>query len=334
MAHFAVLSTWRAQPAKMTKIPTVKLSNGVEMPIIGLGTWQSSPEEVKAAVKAAVHLGYRLIDTAAVYQNEEAIGDAVHELIEESVVKREDLFITTKAWTSDLGSKEALESALRGSLKKLRLEKVDLYLAHMPAAFNADCSQHLKDVSVEDVWAAFEHVYNLGLTRAIGVSNWSDEQIERVQKIAKVPIHNSQDELHLYFAQHKHQEVCKKHNISLTSYATLGSPGRVNFSLPGGQKLNWAPAPSELEDANVKALAEKYHKSPAQILLRYALDRDIAIIPKSVNESRIKENFALFDFKLTQDEIKKLESAGHNQRLFLQDFMIDHPEDPFKNERH
>ncbi|KAK6013433.1 oxidoreductase, aldo/keto reductase family protein [Ostertagia ostertagi] len=159
-----------------------------------------------------------------------------------------------------------------------------------------------KSVTVKDIWHGLEGVYKKGLTRAIGVSNWNGEQIERVLKTATVPIHNLQVELHLYWPQHELHEICKKHNISLTSYATLGSPGRANF------------------------MAEFCYATP--------LDRGIAIIPKSVKPKRVVENFSIFDFSLTNDEIKLLESnTKHRQRLFTDDFMIGHPEDPFKNER-
>ncbi|EFO82765.1 hypothetical protein CRE_00547 [Caenorhabditis remanei] len=309
----------------------ITLSNGVKMPVIGLGTWQSSPAEVIAAVKASVKAGYRLIDTAAVYQNEEAIGTAIKELVEEGVVKREELFVTTKAWTHELAPGK-LEGGLRASLKKLQLEYVDLYLAHMPTAFNDDMSQHVAS-PVEDVWRQFDAVYKTGLAKSVGVSNWNNEQIGRALALGLTPIHNSQVELHLYFPQHEHVDFCKAHNISVTSYATLGSPGRVNFTLPTGQKLDWAPAPSDLEDKNVVALAEKNKKTPAQVLLRYALDRGLAIIPKSVNISRIEENFNVFDFTISQEGIAKLEESKISQRLFLQDFMAGHPEDAFANER-
>ncbi|CCD63508.1 NADP-dependent oxidoreductase domain-containing protein [Caenorhabditis elegans] len=310
---------------------SIKLSNGVEMPVIGLGTWQSSPAEVITAVKTAVKAGYRLIDTASVYQNEEAIGTAIKELLEEGVVKREELFITTKAWTHELAPGK-LEGGLRESLKKLQLEYVDLYLAHMPAAFNDDMSEHIAS-PVEDVWRQFDAVYKAGLAKAVGVSNWNNDQISRALALGLTPVHNSQVELHLYFPQHDHVDFCKKHNISVTSYATLGSPGRVNFTLPTGQKLDWAPAPSDLQDQNVLALAEKTHKTPAQVLLRYALDRGCAILPKSIQENRIKENFEVFDFSLTEEDIAKLEESKNSQRLFLQDFMTGHPEDAFAAER-
>lgn len=312
--------------------PTITLSSGAKMPQVGLGTWQSTPAEVKAAVKAAIEAGYRLIDTATCYENEGAIGEAIEEMIKAGKVKREELFITTKLWATHMHPDDT-EGAIRQSLALLKLDYVDLYLAHMPACFNHDMSAHNPSVTVLDVWRGLEGVYNKGLAKAIGVSNFSGGQIERIMKTATVPIHNCQVELHLYWPQHELHDVCKKHNISVTSYATLGSPGRVNFSLPSGVKLEWAPAPQDLEDPNVKKLAEKHKKTPAQILLRYVMDRDIAVIPKSVNPARIVENFQLFDFSLSPDEIKELESTPHRQRLFLQDFMEGHPEDPFVEER-
>ncbi|VDO93277.1 unnamed protein product [Heligmosomoides polygyrus] len=159
-------------------------------------------------------------------------------------------------------------------------------------------------VTVQDIWCGLEGVYAKGLAKAIGVSNWSIEQIERVMKIAKVPIHNCQVECHLYWPQHELHDTCKKYNISFTSYASLGSPGRVKCQ-PKGMKIHWAPAPNAFEDPHVKELAKKYSKTPAQ----------------------------LFDFALTVDDIKLLESTKHRQRLFMQEFFAGHPEDPYKTER-
>ncbi|WKX91630.1 hypothetical protein Q1695_010005 [Nippostrongylus brasiliensis] len=306
--------------------PTITLSNGVKMPQVGLGTWQSSPEEVKTAVKTAIETGYRLIDTAEVYGNEEAIGEALQELFKAGKLKREELFITTKLWANHMHPDDA-EAALRDSLKRLQTDYVDLYLAHRDAP-----SEHNTAVKVEDIWRGLEGVYNKKLTKAIGVSNWSIEQVERAMKVAKVPIHNHQVELHLYWPQFDLHEQCKKHNISLTSYASLGSPGRVKCQ-PPGLKITWAPSPSPMEDANVTQLAKKYSKTPAQILLRHLMQRQIAIIPKSVTPSRIVENFKVFDFTLTDEEVKLLNASKHRQRLFIQDFLEGHPEDPYAKER-
>nr|CDJ96464.1 Aldo keto reductase domain containing protein [Haemonchus contortus] len=271
--------------------PTITLSNGVNMPQVGLGTWQSSPADGKIAVKAAIEAGYRLIDTAAIYQNEEAIGEIIKELIQAGKITRDELFITTKLWVTRLHPDD-VEGALRESLGRLQMNYVDLYLIHAPTCFNHDMTAQNHSVKVEDTWRGMEGVYKKGLAKAIGVSNFNGDQIERVLKSSTVPIHNCQVELHLYWPQHELHEICKKHNISVTSYASLGSPGRVNFnSKEKGRKVVWPEAPRDLDNANVKALANKYSKTPAQILLRYVMNRNIAVIPKSVNPSRIIENF-------------------------------------------
>lgn len=259
------------------------------------------PEEANVAVRTAIETGYRLIDTAELYVNHLHPNDT--------------------------------ESSIRGSLQRLQLAYVDLYLAHGPACFNHEMTEHLRSVTVQDIWRGMEGVYKKGLAKAIGVCNWNGEQIERVLRTAQVPIHNCQSEIHLYWPEHELQDICRRHNISLTSYGSLGSPGRVNFQLPGGPKLEWAPAPNPMEDPCVRMLAAKYSKTPAQILLRYVLERNIAVIPKSVHPSRIVENFQLFDFALSADDMRLLESVKYRQRLFVHNIMEGHPEDPLKNER-
>ncbi|KAK6013800.1 oxidoreductase, aldo/keto reductase family protein [Ostertagia ostertagi] len=264
------------------------------------------------------------------------IGEAIKELIDAGKIKRTDLFITTKVWITHEHPDDT-EGAIRESLRKLKMDYVDLYLSHMPTCFNHDMTAQNKSVTVQDIWRGLEGVYKKGLTRAIGVSNWNGEQIERVLKTATVPIHNNPSySIELFrvawFWTHLYElhEICKKHNVSITSYGTLGSPGRAAF-MP--DKFGWKEAPKDLEDPNVKQLAKKYNKTPAQILLRYVMDRGIAIIPKSVKPARVVENFQVFDFALTKDEIKLLESTKIARDSSRDDFMIGHPEDPFKAER-
>ncbi|KAK6760475.1 hypothetical protein RB195_021805 [Necator americanus] len=320
----------------MTKMtiggPTITLSNGVKMLQVGLGTLLSTPVEVKAAVKTAIECGYRLIDTATLYKNEEAIGEGIHEMIQAGKVKRDDLFITTKVWGTHLHP-DRIEASARESLRLFKLDRLDLLLAHLPTSFNHDMTEQDHSLTAVDVWRGMEAVYRKGLARAIGVSNFNGEQIERIMKVASVPIHNLQVEVHLYWPQHELHEICKKHNIALTSYASLGSPGRGQFKRLTDAKIEWADVPRDLDDPNVKKLAEKYKKTPAQILLRYVMERNIAIIPKSVTPSRIAENFNVFDFALKPSEIEELESTAHHQRLFFFDFMEGHPEDPWAAER-
>ncbi|KAI1730414.1 aldo/keto reductase family domain-containing protein [Ditylenchus destructor] len=315
-----------------TSVPSIVLSNGLKMPIIGLGTWQSQPEEIELAVRTALDVGYRHIDTAKVYANEADIGNTLVAYYANGKVKREDLFITTKLWCTH-NRPEDIEEEIRNSCVALKTDYVDLYLAHMPVAFNHDMSQQDHTVKVEDIWKGLEAVYEKGLAKSIGVSNFNAEQIERIMKVAKVPIHNLQVELHLNFAQFELQEVCKKHNISLCAYAPLGSPGRVNVKPPPGVKLTWPESLEPLKSEVVLRLADKYKKTPAQVLLRHLIQRDIVVIPKSINPERIKENFQVFDFKLTSDEVLELNKQPQVQRLFLQDFMEGHPEDPFKSDR-
>uniref|UniRef100_A0A914ZBX2 NADP-dependent oxidoreductase domain-containing protein n=1 Tax=Panagrolaimus superbus TaxID=310955 RepID=A0A914ZBX2_9BILA len=169
----------------------LKLSNGVEMPLLGLGTWQAGPGEVANALKIALTLGYRHIDTAAAYQNEAEIGAVLKEFISSGKVKREELFITTKLFWA-FNRAEDVEPQLKASLEKLGLDYVDLYLIHMPVAFEQNMTDHDHSVKVEDIWKGIEKVYEKKLTKAIGVSNFNAEQIQRIQKVAKIPIHNNQ----------------------------------------------------------------------------------------------------------------------------------------------
>ncbi|EGT42483.1 hypothetical protein CAEBREN_05093 [Caenorhabditis brenneri] len=318
-----------------SKVPIFTLSNGVRMPSVGLGTWQMTGDEGKTVIRNAIKAGYRHIDTATLYQNEDQIGDSLAELISEGAVKREDLFITTKAFCHEVAP-DVSEQALRNSLKRLRLDYVDLYLAHIPAA-TKECGNHRNDVTVEDIWKGLEKLYNLGLAKSIGVSNFNESQIERIVKIQKVPIHVSQLELHLYLPQKAHRELCKKHHIIITAYATLGSPGRMSVIGSDGKPLfeNTKNAASELNDKNVKALAQKYNKTPAQILLRATVEMGIVVIPKTTDPGRMKENIDIFDFNISKAEVNLLEAheRSENGRLFWWPNVAEHPEDPFASER-
>uniref|UniRef100_A0A7E4VPX5 Aldo_ket_red domain-containing protein n=1 Tax=Panagrellus redivivus TaxID=6233 RepID=A0A7E4VPX5_PANRE len=300
----------------MSTSKTLTFSNGVQMPLLGIGT-STLFEALKESVKAAVRDGYRLIDTA-------------EKLLAEGVVKREDLFITTKCAPQSLVP-ENQEAALRESLRKLRLDYVDLYLAHQAGAFDPDNTTQRHDVTVEDVWKSLEKLYEKKLTRAIGVSNYSVSQIEHVLKIAKVPIHNIQIELHLYFQQKAIVQLCDENKITVTAYAPFGSPGRMKFT-PNGETTNWPIAASILEDKEVVVLAEKYKKTPGQILLRHLIQKGIAVIPKSANPKRIEDNNRIWDFELSPEEVEKLDGAPQTSRLFWQSFLIGHPEDPFNAE--
>ncbi|KAI6195889.1 alcohol dehydrogenase [Aphelenchoides besseyi] len=312
---------------------TITLSNGVKMPIFGLGTWQANEGEVAAALRVALENGYRLIDTATAYQNEAEIGAVLQEFFKAGKLKREDVFITTKLfWNSN--REEDVEPSIRQSLKALQLDYIDLYLIHTPAGLMKDMSKVDNSVKLEDVWRGMEKIYDKKLARAIGVSNANAEQLERVQKSARIPIHNNQVECHLLFNQEALLKVQKRLNISMTAYAPIGSPARKDVDFQNGLGFFFKDKhPSPLENSLVKKLAEKHSKTPAQILLRHLVQRGICVIPKSTNEKRLKENADIFNFSLSDDEIRQLNSVPQESRFFWLEFMEGSNEDSFKDER-
>ena len=259
---------------------TVKLANGVEMPRLGLGVWKAKDgEEVQNAVKAAIQTGYRLIDTAAVYKNEEGVGKA----IKESGVSREDLFITTKVWNDDQGYESTLQ-AFEESRKKLGLEYIDLYLIHWPVKGK-----------YKETWKALEKLYEDGLVKAIGVSNFQVHHLKDLLSDAKVKPMVNQVEFHPYLTQKELLSYCNEENIQLEAWSPLmqGEVVRVDV---------------------IKELAEKYGKTPAQIVLRWDLQHGVVTIPKSVKEHRIQENADVFDFELSREDMDKLDALNKNHR--------------------
>ncbi|XP_062606437.1 aldo-keto reductase family 1 member B7-like [Saccostrea cucullata] len=263
---------------------TLKLNNGKEIPIIGLGTWQSPKDEVKTAVRAALDAGYRHIDTAYNYMNEDAIGEVLQEYIKSGKVKREELFIVTKLPMIHMDPK-LVKRSLELSLKNLQLSYVDLYLVHFPIqlAYEGDDTKcfprneagSLKAADKSDLigtWKAMEELVDIGLTKSIGVSNFSISQVERICKVAKHKPVTNQVECHIYFPQEELFEACKKHGIIITAYSPFGSPGRP-------ATLIKADEPVVLEDPVIIKIANKYGKTPAQspkdevkVAVRAALD--------------------------------------------------------------
>ncbi|XP_029157253.1 aldo-keto reductase family 1 member B1-like [Nylanderia fulva] len=294
--------------------PKLKFYNGNEVPAFGLGTWKSKPGEVTQAVKDAIDIGYRHIDCALVYGNEKEVGLAIREKIAEGVVKREDLFITTKLWNT-YHKPELVEPAIKKSLANLDLDYIDLYLIHWPVGYKeggpdfptaSDGTIILSDVDYVDTWKAMEAVLAKGLTKNIGISNFNSEQITRLLKNASVKPVTNQIECHPYLTQKKLSDFCKEKGILITAYSPLGSPDRP-----------WAKPddPILLADKKLIELGQKYNKTPAQILLRYQLDRGHIVIPKSVNKSRLAQNSEIFDFKLAPDDIAYIDSFDCNGRV-------------------
>lgn len=268
---------------------TVTLSNGIKMPVIGLGTYLSNnDEEVVNAVKWALSAGYRLIDTAMTYDNEEGIGKGIRE----SGVKREELFITTKLWNTDQGYDNTLQ-AIDTSLEKLGLTYVDLYLIHWPTADDKGVVSINKR---EETWKAMEEIYKSGKAKAIGVSNYTIRHLEEMKNYAKITPMVNQVEFHPFLYQEELLNYCKQNNIQLEAYRPLTK----------GKKLN---------NKTIKEIANKYNKTDAQILLRWSLQHGCVAIPKSVHKERIEENINIFDFELSAEDMEKLDSLNENLHL-------------------
>ncbi|MGX1880739.1 aldo/keto reductase [Streptomyces sp. NPDC055287] len=267
----------------MSKAPSLTLNNGVEMPQLGFGVWQVPDDEAEKAVGTAIQAGYRSIDTAAIYENETGTGKA----IAASGVARDELFVTTKLWNSEQGFDSTLR-AFDDSLAKLGLDYVDLYLIHWPLP--------VKDAYV-DTYRAFEKIYADGRARAIGVSNFLPEHLERlIGETSVVPVVN-QIELHPQLQQAQSRAFHAQHGIATEAWSPLGQ----------GKGLLQVPT--------VVAVARKHGKTPAQAVLRWHLQTGNVVIPKSVTPSRIAENLDVFDFELDADDLAAFAALDEGKRL-------------------
>ncbi|UII56738.1 aldo/keto reductase [Cytobacillus spongiae] len=259
---------------------TTTLHNGVQMPWFGLGVFKvKEGEEVVESVKAAIKNGYKSIDTAAIYENEEGVGQA----IKDAGVPREELFITTKVWNADQGYDSTLQ-AFEISMEKLGLEYLDLYLIHWPV-----------EGKYKDTWKALEKLYKDGRVRAIGVSNFHVHHLQDLLSIAEIKPMVNQIEYHPHLTQTEVHEFCKKEGIQLEAWSPLKQ----------GELLN---------DSTITAIAEKHQKSPAQIILRWDLQNEVVTIPKSTKEHRIIENASIFDFELSSEEMEQISGLNKNER--------------------
>ncbi|WP_082340016.1 MULTISPECIES: aldo/keto reductase [Lysinibacillus] len=263
----------------------VTLNNGLEMPLIGYGVFRvPEGDDLAEAVKTAIAKGYRSIDTAQVYRNEESVGRGIRAAIDEGLVTREELFVTSKVWNDGLSYEETL-AAYDSSLAKLGLDYLDLYLVHWPGI----------DTNYVDVYKALEKIYQDKRVRSVGVSNFHVLHLENLLKETSViPVIN-QIEFHPHLIQEEVRAYCKEKGIQVEAWSPL-----MNGSL--------------LEEALIQQLASKYGKTPAQIVLRYDVQHGVVTIPKTMTPARMTENLTVFDFALTEDEMAQLDALNDGLR--------------------
>ncbi|XP_063224317.1 aldo-keto reductase family 1 member A1-like [Bacillus rossius redtenbacheri] len=318
-------------------VPSEEFHNGHKMPVIGLGTFMASSEVVGAAVDSALEAGYRHIDTAYVYRNEAAIGQALNKWLDSGRLKREELFVVTKL--PGTGNRaESVEGYLKKSLEALQLSYVDLYLIHSAVGKigkdDAPPSEQTLDMNTDHIslWKAMEAQVDAGRARSIGLSNFNARQIKRIVRAARIPPANLQVELHVYFQQRELVAFCKALDVTVCAYAPLGSPGFQERHTIRDRDREAALSP--LTDPVVVEVARRHGRTPAQVLLRHVLQRGVVAIPKSTNPGRIRENFQVFDFELDDEDVEKLDALdrGSKARMFggkmLKGNAI-HPEFPF-----
>lgn len=280
----------------MAEVPTVKLNNGKEMPILGFGVFQMSNEEAEASVFAAIKAGYRLIDTATSYGNEEAVGRAIRQ----SGVPREELFVTSKLWISDMSEPKAIKGVQR-SLDKLGLDYLDLYLLHQPFG------------DTFGAWRGLETMYDKGKLKAIGLSNFNNVQTTDIHYNARIKPMINQIETHPFNQQYEAHKLFAELDIVHEGWAPFAEGAHDIFK-------------NEL----LSSIAEKHNKTIGQVILRWNVQRGVVAIPKSVKEERVKENFNVFDFVLSDEEMNSiaaldagLKTVDHNDPAFLM-FLYNH----------
>jgi alcohol dehydrogenase (NADP+) len=296
-------------------VRTASFANGDRMPLLGLGTWKAAPGEVGAAVREAIRLGYRHIDCASVYANEPEVGQAIGEAIAAAEVRREELWITSKLWCNAHG-RANVEPALRRTLADLGLEWLDLYLVHWPVpirpgvAFPASGDDLLPPAAapLADTWTGMEAVLELGLTRHIGVSNFSSRKLNGLLAHCRRKPEVNQVERHPLLQQPQLLADCAAAGVHVTAYSPLGSGDRP-------AALKGADEPVLLENPVIGAIAAEHGCSPAQVLIAWQLQGGLSTIPKSVSPERLRQNLAAAELQLTAADLERIAGLDQHRRL-------------------
>lgn len=304
------------------------LPNEVTMPTLGLGTWKAQGQNLVKSLLEAIKMGYRHIDTAMIYNNEVEVGQAIAMAINMDLCNREDLFVTSKLW-NDRHQPEEVLPALEASLDRLKLDYLDLYLIHWPIAFKSgvvlpESSEDylpLSQAPLVDTWRAMQQAQKTGLTRAIGVSNFTVRHLELLKECDNMPAIN-QVEMHPLLTQNTLRAYCHKHGIALTAYAPLGSTDRASA-------MKSSDEPNLFEVEGIRAMAQKYNCTSAQLLIAYHISRGDSVIPKAVQIPHLSDNLQASDIRLSDQDIDVISALNKDYR-FINGHFFDCPEQGYE----
>lgn len=309
----------------MAQCPSFVLRSGARMPQLGLGTWKAGPGVVAKCVEDALRAGYRHLDCACDYGNEDEVGKGIKAAIDAGVCKREDIFVTSKLWNT-FHHKEHVRPACEKTLKDLGLDYVDLYLIHFPISLKfvpfekryppewfhdpeaENPKMEVDPVPLSETWAAMEELVDAGLAKDIGVSNFNCQLLADLLSYARIKPSVNQVELHPYLTQEFLVRFCKQNDVVVTGYSPFGA---ISYTSIGGA----TEEENLLKDETLIAVANKHGKSPAQAALRWALQRGYVVIPKSANSDRLRQNLNVFDFELPEEDMATISGLNRNRRF-------------------
>ncbi|KAL4220432.1 hypothetical protein ACF0H5_020835 [Mactra antiquata] len=314
------------------------LNNGAKMPRIGVGTYLLLGDQCQEVIERAIAIGYRHIDTAWSYENEKAIGSTIHDIEHRGNIGRKQLYITSKLGRTFFHPRD-VKYAVEESLDNLQTTYLDMYLIHSPwgmknhgdgnrKPLKEDGTYDCEAYDLNATWRAMEEAVKDGHVKSIGLSNFTTKQIQMIVDNGKIVPQNVQFECHAYYQQNSLRKFCSDYNIVCTAYSPLGAPG-----IPDSHQAKSHNKDLQLlEDDIVITIATKYNRSPAQILLRFLLEKNLAVIPKTSSLQRLEENICVFDFELEKEDVTLLESLDRGLRFFMFEHYKDHPYFPNKNE--